>query len=149
MRDISYSYFLSKHRLKKIINIEDAENLTNDTYLSFAEQYHKIENIENWLRRVLFLTFIRWHKEHHKFNSIELNDNYIGHNDNKPTSDQIDLETILKEIDTLSDEKQKIIRLRFWGELKFKEIADAMDKTEVAVKKMFYRALADLKNKIE
>jgi len=69
--------------------------------------------------------------------------------DNEHTSDYLDFDRMLKKLETLTEEKQKIIRLRFWGELKFKEIADAMNKTEVAVKKMFYRALVELKDKIE
>ena len=54
VRNISHSYFMSKLRQGKIDNNEDAEDLSNTVYLSFAEQYHKIENLENWLRRVLF-----------------------------------------------------------------------------------------------
>jgi DNA-directed RNA polymerase specialized sigma24 family protein len=39
--------------------------------------------------------------------------------------------------------------LRIWGELKFSEIAEEMNKSEVAVKKMFYRTLNELKDKLE
>ena len=149
IRDISHSYFVSKYRLKKIINIDDADNLTSDVYLSFAEQYHKIENIENWLRRVMFLTFIRWYKKNRAMNVVELNENVENNNDIQPQADAVDVEAMLKIIDTLSDDKQKIIRLRFWGDLKFQEIANNMNRSEAAVKKMFYRTIAELKKMIE
>ena len=39
IRNICYSYFLSKHRQNRIKNIDDVDDLTNNVYLSFAEQY--------------------------------------------------------------------------------------------------------------
>jgi RNA polymerase sigma-70 factor (ECF subfamily) len=51
-------------------------------------------------------------------------------------------------LDTLSEEKQKIIKLRFYEDLKFNEIAEVLNKSEVAVKKMLYRTLEELKNKL-
>ncbi len=149
MREISYSYFLSKHRLKKIVNLDDVDDLTNNVYLAFAEQYHSVENIENWLRRVLFLTFIRWHKRNRLTGTVELNENITADNEQHSASTMIDAEAILKLLDTLSEDKQKIVKLRFWGDLKFQEIAEKMDKTEAAVKKMFYRTLEELKNMIK
>ena len=54
---------------------------------------------------------------------------------------------ILSIVDTLSEEKQKIIKMRFWEDLKFSEIAENLNKSEDAVKKMFYRTIEELKNK--
>jgi len=148
IRDISYSYFLSKHRLKKIVNLEDVEDLTNNVYLAFAEQYHNVENIENWIRRVLFLTFIRWYKQNRSTKIIELNEN-ITSGKSEDTTDLLDLDLVMQHVERLSDEKQKIIKMRFWGDLKFQEIAEKMNKSEAAIKKMFYRALLEVKNKLE
>ena len=41
------------------------------------------------------------------------------------------------------------MRLRIWGELKFSEIAEQLNKSEFAVKKMFYRTLEEIKGKLE
>ncbi|MGE5811815.1 MAG: hypothetical protein ACM339_09950 [Ignavibacteria bacterium] len=38
--------------------------------------------------------------------------------------------------------------MRFWEELKFSEIAENLNKTEDAVKKMFYRTIDELKSRI-
>lgn len=48
----------------------------------------------------------------------------------------------------MSDEKQEIVKLRFWGDLKFSEIAEKLNKNEAAVKKMFYRTLLEIKEKM-
>ena len=42
--------------------MEDVEDLTNNVYLIFAEQYQNIDNLQNWLRKVLFITFVKWYK---------------------------------------------------------------------------------------
>jgi RNA polymerase sigma factor (sigma-70 family) len=57
----------------------------------------------------------------------------------------IDSESALSILNTLSEEKQEIVKLRFWGDLKFNEIAEKLNKNEAAVKKMFYRTLLEIK----
>jgi DNA-directed RNA polymerase specialized sigma24 family protein len=61
----------------------------------------------------------------------------------------IDADSVLSMLDTLSREKQDIVKLRFWGDLKFNEIAEKLNKNEAAVKKMFYRTLLEIKDKLE
>lgn len=148
VRHISHSYFLSKYRQGRIINKDDVDDLTNNVYLSFAEQYQKIENLEFWLRRVLFLNFINWNKKSGQHKTLELEEaHYISQNGITP-GEQVDAEKILTIVDTLSDEKQKIIKMRFWENLKFSEIAENLNKSEDAVKKMFYRTIEELKKKL-
>jgi RNA polymerase sigma-70 factor (ECF subfamily) len=145
VRHIAFSYFESKYRQGKIANIDDADDLANNVYLSFAEQYHKIENLEFWLRRVLFLNFINWYKKSRDKRIYELEEaRYIEHQDANP-GDVVDVHAILGALDTLSEEKQKIIKMRFWEDLKFAEIAEILHKSEDAVKKKFYRTIEELK----
>ncbi len=147
IRDISYSYFLSKLRHGKIPNTEDVDDLSNNVYLSFAEQYHKIENLENWLRRVLFLTFVNWYKKSRRRKTFELDEAYYIEQKNEHPAIKIDAEKVLIILNTLSTEKQQIFKMRFWEDLKFAEIAENMGKSEDAVKKMFYRTIEELKIK--
>lgn len=149
MREISYSYFISKYRLKKIPNIDDVDDLTNNVYLAFAEQYHSIENLENWLRRVLFLTFVKWYKIQKSRSTRQLYENIEYDGGLEEKSDSFDVEAVLKILDTFSFEKQQIVRLRFWGDCKFAEIAEKLGKNEAAIKKMFYRTIIELKEKLE
>jgi len=148
LRHISYTYFLSKYNLGKIGRIEDVEDLTNNVYLSFAEQYHKIENLEYWLRRVLFLNFINWYKKSHTRNIFSLEEARYVQNDEISPADKLDAERILSLLNKLTTEKQLVIKLRFWEGLKFAEIAEQMNKSEDAVKKIFYRTIEELKSLI-
>ena len=118
-------------------------------YLTFAEQYHNIEELEKWLRRVLFLNFVRWYKKNKSKASSLLTENISSNERVDGSSIMIDAETVLSLLETLSEEKQEIVKLRFWGELKFNEIAVKLNKNEAAVKKMFYRTLLELKEKLD
>lgn len=149
MREISYSYFLSKHRAHKIINKDDVDDLATNVYIAFAEQYHKIDIIENWLRRVLFLTYVRWYKQNNQRRTFELNEEITADDSNLRTDEGFDVNAILQVLDTLSEEKQEIVKMRFWGDLKFAEIAEKLNKNEAAIKKMFYRTIEELKSKLE
>lgn len=148
IRDISYSYFLSKLRHGKIQNMEDVDDLANNVYLSFASQYHNIESLENWLRRVLFLTFVNWYKKSKKKKTFELDEAYYIEQNSEHPSVKIDAEKIVSILNTFSEDKQQILKMRFWEDLKFGEIAENLGKSEDAVKKMFYRTIEELKIKL-
>ena len=146
VRQISYSYFFSKLNKGKIKNKEDVDDLSNNVYLSFAEQYQKIENLEFWLRRVLFLSFVNWYKKNASQKSAELNEaRYLSSKDTNP-GDNVDAQKMIKLMETLSEDKQKVLKMRFWEDLKFSEIAEQIGKSEDAVKKIFYRSVEEIKN---
>lgn len=148
VRHISYSYFLSKHRQGKIISKDDVDDLANNVYLSFAEQYEKIDNLEFWLRRVLFLNFINWYKKSKARRTIDIEDAYYLESEGSNPSDTIDAQKIITLVEKLGGDKQKIIKMRFYEDMKFSEIAENLGKSEDSVKKMFYRSLEELKSKI-
>jgi RNA polymerase sigma factor (sigma-70 family) len=118
-------------------------------FLVFAEQYHNIDNLENWLRKVLFLTFVKWYKRNKAKATFQLDENTTSKDSYEDDYSMIDANTAINILQTLSEDKQKIVRLRIWGELKFSEIAEEMNKSEVAVKKMFYRTLTEIKDVLE
>ena len=132
-----------------MLNIDDAEDLTQTVYLSFAEQYQNIKEIEKWLRRVLFLNFVKWYKTNKRKSTYPLKENIPAPDYSNESSMLVDTDTILSVLDTMSEEKREIVKLRFWGDLKFTEIAEKLNKNEAAVKKMFYRTLLDIKDKLK
>lgn len=97
----------------------------------------------------MFLTFVRFYKQSNLKRTTQLKESITADDLNLGTDQQHDVDAILKEIDTLSEEKQEILKLRFWGDLKFNEIAEKLNKNEAAVKKMFYRSIEEIKNKLK
>lgn len=148
VRHISHTYFLSKYRQGRIINKDDVDDLANNVYLSFAEQYEKIENLEFWLRRVLFLNFVSWNKKNSLHRNVDIDDVHYLKSEEISPAELADANKILSVVDTLNEEKKQIIKLRFWENLKFSEIAENLNKSEDAVKKMFYRTIEELKSKL-
>ena len=102
IKDISYSYFISKFYAGKMNNKDDAEDLTSTVYISFAEQYNNIQNIEHWLRRVLFLTFVNWYKKNKKLAETELDETYHNIESDNTKSDKFDIEKIISFVNDLS-----------------------------------------------
>lgn len=97
----------------------------------------------------MFLNFVKWYKVNKRKRTSELQDNLPIHDNSIESSTLVDADTILTVLDTMSEEKQEIVKLRFWGDLKFAEIAEKLHKNEAAVKKMFYRTLLDIKERLE
>lgn len=149
IRNIAKGYFLSKYRYGKIQDTDDVEDLAQIVAAAFAKQYSGIENLENWLRRVLFITFISWYKKKKSRGTTSLKEAYPLPDTSVEKSAGFDKETIRKCIDALPEEKQNIIRMRIWDDLKFADIADKLSKNEDAVKKIFYRAILEIKDKLK
>jgi len=95
------------------------------------------------------LNFVRWYKVNKQKRTSELKPNIPLQDSSLESSTLVDADTILSVLDTMSEEKQEIVKLRFWGDLKFSEIGEELNKNEAAVKKMFYRTLLDIKEKLE
>jgi len=55
---------------------------------------------------------------------------------------------VTRVLNSLSEEKQKIIRLKFWAHMDFKEIAEYLNKSEAVVRKLYYNTLLALKNRL-
>lgn len=92
---------------------------------------------------------MRFYKQSNLKRTTQLKESITAEDLNISTDQQHDVNAILKEIDSLSEEKQEILKMRFWGDLKFSEIAEKLNKNEAAVKKMFYRSIEELKNKLK
>ena len=55
---------------------------------------------------------------------------------------------VTKVLNTVTEEKQKIIRLRYWAHLDFKQIAEYLNKNEAVVIRSYYNTLLALKNRL-
>lgn len=95
------------------------------------------------------MNFVRWYKQNKSRGFSPLKENIPAPDKINESADVIDAESVLSMLNTMSDEKQEIVKLRFWGDLKFSEIAEKLNKNEAAVKKMFYRTLLELKEKMK
>jgi RNA polymerase sigma factor (sigma-70 family) len=145
--DISESYFLTRYKQKEITKIDDVGDLTNSVFLAFTEEYKNIENLGYWLRRMLFITFIRWYKQKKIRASKKLN-SIMSTGNNRTEDKELLAAQVTRVLNSLTEEKQKIVRLKFWAHLDFKQIAEYLNKSEAVVRKSYYNTLLALKNRL-
>ena len=145
--DISESYFLTRYKQKELTKIDDVRDLKNSVFLAFAEEYKNIENLGYWLRRMLFITFIRWNKKNIIRTSKKLNSIMSTGNNGTDDKELLAIQ-VTKALNSLTEEKQKIVRLKFWAHLDFEQIAKYLNKSEVVVRKSYYNTLLALKNRL-
>jgi len=101
VRSISFSYFKSKYNYGKLHTIDDADDLANDVFIAFAKQYQDILDIEKWLRRVLFLTFVNFYKKQRSKSFFEFDENIHEDNISQDVSISLDSEKIMNIVSNL------------------------------------------------
>lgn len=149
IRSIAFSYFKSKYDFGKLNSIDDAEDLATEIFISFSKQFKNIENIERWLRRVMFLSFVNFYKREKSRLTYEFKEDLIKESSEDQKSSGFDKEIVMKIVNSLKNPKREIIHMRFWDGMQFNEIAVKLNRNEAAVKKMFYRTMEEIKKRLE
>lgn len=129
-----------------------AENLSQEVFLKSFQAISKFEEKGRPFLAYLFTAarnkvIDHWKKpkdilieEEKSLENLSVEDNLIESVEKKEES-----EKILEIIDNLTEEKKEVVILKFFGDLKGKEIAEIMNKSEEAVRQIQSRALKDLK----
>jgi RNA polymerase sigma factor (sigma-70 family) len=95
---------------------------------------------------MLFIIYIRWYKRKKIRSSKKLD--YVMSGSNGAEEEELLAAQVTKVLNTLTEEKQKIIRLKFWANLDFRQIAEYLNISEAGVKKSYYNTLLALKNRL-
>ena len=144
--------------IKKIYNFifykthhrEVAEDLTSETFrkaLASLGSYEPRYRFSAWLYRIARNTVIDYYRIQKPTASIE--DAWDIADDRDFTRDidvRMKLEKVEEYLSALPAIKRDIIIMRVWQGMSYKEIADVVDKSEDNCKKIFSRAIADLKS---
>ena len=135
--------------LRKLGRKEISEDITSEAFFRLYKHWDSVCTRENgeilaWTYTVSRNLTIDFYKKK-KATNLEF----------EPTSEEEGImKQIIKEenkqelhqaIKMLPEEKQDLLALRFNQDLKYKEIAEVLDKKEAACKMMLYRALGELK----
>ena len=151
MEELYDKYFdkIYKWSLKKTNNKEDAEDLTNNVFISIFEYFNKnieINKIENLIWKIAYNLWCTKAKEYIKENkNIEMDENIYGN-----TQDMIDkiiYNEIINNLDNynLTEKEKNAFKLYYFDDLSIKEIANKLNNTESNIKYYLYSA----RNKIK
>lgn|SRR5574344_60203 len=151
MEELYDKYFdkIYKWSLKKTNNKEDAEDLTNNVFISIFEYFNnniEINKIENLIWKIAYNLWCTKAKEYIKENkNIEMDENIYGN-----TQDMIDkiiYNEIINNLDNynLTEKEKNAFKLYYFDDLSIKEIANKLNNTESNIKYYLYSA----RNKIK
>ena len=131
-------------------NAQLAEDLVQTTFLRAWEKLETFDtgSFQAWIytiARNLLIDHIRSHKQQEQLDETVADERQDVQ---EHVLVKIQAETILAHMQYLTEEQQEIIMMRFVNELSYKEIAQALDKREDAIRAMQYRALKELKRRL-
>ena len=129
---------------------ETAEDLTSQT---FFKALNKINNFDtnqgtfsSWLYRIARNTVIDYYRS--KKTDLNIEDAW-DLSDDQDLEKDIDLKDKIKDIEkylsNLKTEQREIIIMRVWQEMSYKEISEALNKSEASCKMMFSRTINKLR----
>lgn len=146
-----YYYKIYNWAIKKTNNKEDAEDLTNNVFLSIFEYLNKninIKKIDNLIWKIAYNIWCTKAKQYIKEkNNFEIEENISSNNPSM--IDKIIYNEIIDSIDNINlTEKEKLsFNLYYIKDLSIKEISKKLNTTESNVKYYLYSARKKIKER--
>ena len=133
--------------LSMLKNKSDAEDATHDCFINVmrsSKSYHNHGKPLAWMLKITRNICLDKIRKDNKYSTSELEEWMAI--DNNTTNDQKELLKLC--FNALSDEEREIVTLHSLTGMKFKEIADVLDKPISTILSKYNRALKKLKNEI-
>lgn len=140
----------------RVDNHTIAEELTSDIFLKIYKNYHRFDpqkaKLSTWIFTITKNTLKNYYRDKKSIVSLETVENY------NPTYDDdieetLHLEYVKKVLDKaigkLDPQKQAIIKMRFYDEMKFEDIAKELNMSPVNVRVTLNRLLSKLRTELE
>ncbi|MDI6734360.1 MAG: sigma-70 family RNA polymerase sigma factor [Patescibacteria group bacterium] len=129
----------------------DAEDLTHQIFMNAWQNISRYEfrgfPFSSWLYRIANNAVIDYYRTWKNFKPIEAAEEILTESsDNERFDEQMDLKIIKTAINKLEPDQQNVLIMKFVDDLSNKEIAEALEKSEGAVRVIQHRALKQLKN---
>jgi RNA polymerase sigma-70 factor, ECF subfamily len=150
--DRVYSYIY--HRVG---NVQDAEDLTARTFYRALDKLETYEDrglpFSAWLFRIAHNLVANWHRDHSQRRFLSL-DRLWWHSEDGDTPEEYvaqseEQEALLEAISRLPEERRSLIQYKFGTSLSNLEIGALMNKSESAIKSLYFRTLSALRQDLE
>jgi len=137
---------------KMVVSHDDADDVLQLVFIKVFKGFKNFKaesKLSTWLFRICYnesITFLNKRAKDHNISSEELlqrmTDNLEA--DVYFSGDEIKI-SLQKALATLPDRQREIFNLRYYDDIKFKDIADILDLTEGAVKSSYHLAAKKIK----
>ncbi|HWR65435.1 MAG TPA: RNA polymerase sigma factor [Bellilinea sp.] len=134
-------------------NVLDSEDITAQTFLIALETFNRFRgdgHFRAWLFGIARNKVVDLYRT--RKTELPLDDAINTPTGEDPLLSAIRLEqkaVVAAIIAALTDEEQELLRLRYLGEMSYREIANLLQSNEDAVKKTTYRLLARIQSQLE
>lgn len=143
-RIYSYIYY-------RTFNHPLTEDLTSETFMKVLRSLDRFEWKENgsfsaWIFRIAQNVVNDYYRSKKEFVDIEkISDSSWLRNPEEELLDKVEKDIIKSALSKLTKDQQEVVILRYSANMKFHEIAKVKNKSDVAVRALFFRAIHSLK----
>lgn len=132
---------------------DTAEDLVSEIFLKALEKFETFDSegsFTAWIFGIAKNHLIDHYRRNKQNVSLDEIENIVPDKSNikTETDEIIDSEHLQRAMETLSEDKKELIRLRYFSEYSFKEIAEIVGKDEIALRVSIHRTLKELKEKL-
>ncbi len=152
-----YKERIQAYIAQRVGNAQDSEDLTANT---FVRAFDKLDTYEDrglpfaaWLYRIAHNLVANWHRDNGKRHFLPL-EHLWAHNDNSDTpAEEIEREEVESAlwdaIERLPEDRRQLVLYKLQSHLSNLEIGKTMQKSESAIKSLYFRTLATLKEDLQ
>ncbi len=136
-------------------NVREAEDLTSQTFYRALRGLHSYQEkgatFQAWLFRIAHNLVVNWYRDHGRRQIVSLDEMDDAYFPGERPGPQSNLETLeeqqrlLAVLRELPEDRKTLILLKFIAKMSNAEIAVVLNKTEGAVKALYNRTLASLR----
>jgi len=143
-----------RYLLARVGNLQDAEDLTSQTFLDALENLHRYwgtGDFRAWLFRIARNKAIDHYRKHRRDVWLMEDNDFADDGIEAPDAaaeQSMALAAVIRQLRNLSPDRAEVISLRLFAELEIKEIAVTLNKPETAVRMLLHRGIRDLQNRI-
>lgn len=141
----------------RVGNMQEAEDLTARTF------YRALDNLDGyedrgapfaaWLFRIAHNLMANWHRDRSRRRFLSLDRLWAHHAENDSPEEQVEQEenreALWSAISRLPEERRNLLLWKFGSQMSNLEIGELMNKSESAIKSLYFRTLAALRQDLE
>ncbi len=143
----------------RVGNIEDAEDLTARVFMRALKHVHNYHDrgvpFSAWLYRIAHNVVANFHRDNRRHPSVPLDDAQMElhdvHHDDADSKIDVDWQRdrLIRAIRLLPEDRQQLVVLKFVEQMQNAEIGQIMNRSEGAVKSLYHRTLAQLREVLD
>lgn len=144
-----YAQQVYRYLLVRVGNVDDAQDLTSQTFLVAMESLHKYRGEGNFAAWLLGIARHKTVDQYRRRKPETVLDTAISlPDDHDPPDDIVDrkleIEQVASKLQALAPDRAEALSLRLFAGLEVAEIAQIMERNEAAVRMLVFRGLKDL-----